>query len=286
MPLVSSTITNIVSGVSQQPAPTRLSTACEAMTNAYPSVVSGLMKRQPSEWLATLSTTGTTPDGAGMHVINRDAFEKYIIVAGSSSLDVFDTDGVQQTVNYPNGTSYLPATDPWKKLRFVTVADTTFICNTDKVVTKEVVSETRSNPYTTASVFIKRAVASTTYAVYVNGVLAAETTTNDNTSAATALEGTAALAEELKASAISKGYTDATTVGPVVTFTVPDSAEITVLDQFGGGAMQAYNARVQAFEKLPPSEKESGALVIKSVSTLSKNLITSSIIFGSSFHSS
>ena len=256
MPLVSSTITNIVSGVSQQPAPTRLSTACEAMTNAYPSVVSGLMKRQPSEWLATLNTTGTTPDGAGMHVINRDAFEKYIVVAGSSSLDVFDTNGVQQTVNYPNGTSYLPATDPWKKLRFVTVADTTFICNTDKVVTKEVVSETRSNPYTTASVFIKRAVASTTYAVYVNGVLAAETTTNDNTSAATALEGTAALAEELKASAISKGYTDATVVGPTLTFTVPDSAEITVLDQFGGGAMQAYNARVQAFEKLPPSEKE------------------------------
>ena len=125
------------------------------------------MKRQPSEWLATLSTTNPTPDGAGMHVINRDAFEKYILVAGSSSLDVFDTDGVQQTVNYPNGTSYLPATDPWNKLRFVTVADTTFICNTDKVVTKEVTSETRSNPYTTASVFIKRAVASTTYAVYL-----------------------------------------------------------------------------------------------------------------------
>ena len=260
MPLVSSTITNIVSGVSQQPAPTRLSTSCEDMINAYPSVVSGLMKRQPSEWLATLTTTGTTPDGAGMHVINRDAFEKYIVVAGSSTLDVFDTDGVAQTVSFPDGTSYLPATDPWKKLRFTTVADTTFVLNTDKVVATETSTETRSNPYTTASVFIKRAVASTTYAVYVNGVLAAETSTEDNTSAATALEGTAAIAEELKADAISKGYTDASVTGPVLTFTVPDSADITVLDQFGGGAMQAYNYRVQSFDRLPPAEKE-GRLV-------------------------
>ena len=260
MPLVSSTITNIVSGVSQQPAPTRLSTSCEDMINAYPSVVSGLMKRQPSEWLATLTTTGTTPDGAGMHVINRDAFEKYIVVAGSSTLDVFDTDGVAQTVSFPDGTSYLPATDPWKKLRFTTVADTTFVLNTDKVVATETSTETRSNPYTTASVFIKRAVASTTYAVYVNGVLAAETSTEDNTSAATALEGTAAIAEELKADAVSKGYTDASVTGPVLTFTVPDSADITVLDQFGGGAMQAYNYRVQSFDRLPPAEKE-GRLV-------------------------
>tara|TARA_B110000908_G_scaffold172469_1_gene240133 strand:- start:3783 stop:6104 length:2322 start_codon:yes stop_codon:yes gene_type:complete len=260
MPLVSSTITNIVSGVSQQPAPTRLSTSCEDMKNAYPSVVSGLMKRQPSEWLATLTTTGTTPDGAGMHVINRDAFEKYIVVAGASSLDVFDTDGVAQTLTFPDGTSYLPATDPWKKLRFTTVADTTFVLNTDKIVTTETTTETRSNPYTTASVFIKRAVASTTYAVYVNGVLAAETQTNDNTQASTALEGTSAIAEELKASAITKGYTNASVIGPVLTFTVPDNADITVLDQFGGGAMQAYNYRVQSFDRLPPAEKE-GRLV-------------------------
>ena len=256
MPLVSSTITNIVSGVSQQPAPTRLSTSCEAMTNAYPSVVSGLMKRQPSEWLATLTTDAETPDGAGMHVINRDAFEKYIVVAGTSSLEVYDTNGVKQTVDYPNGTDYLPEVDPWKKLRFTTVADTTFVCNIEKVVTKEVISETRDNPYTTCSVFIKRAVASTTYAVYVNGVLAATTGTNDNTTAGTALEGTSAIANELKTDAISRGYSDATVNGPVLTFSCPDSAEITVLDQFGGGAMLAYNYRVQSFDRLPPSEKE------------------------------
>ena len=263
MPLVSSTITNIVSGVSQQPAPTRLSTSCEDMVNAYPSVVSGLMKRPPTEWLATLTTGSTVPDTAGTHVINRDAFEKYIVVAGTQDLEIYDTDGVRQTLTFPDGKSYLPSSEPWKKLRFVTVADTTFVCNTDIEVTVSSPAETRDNPYATASVFIKRAVASTTYAVYINGVLAATTDTEDNTSAATALEGTAAIAEELKVDAIAKGYTDAETHGPVLTFTVPLNATIEVLDQFGGGAMEAYTDRVQAFDRLPPAEKDGRIVNIK-----------------------
>lgn len=263
MPLVSSTITNIVSGVSQQPAPTRLPTACEDMLNAYPSVVSGLMKRPPSEFLANLTSTTTVPDEAAMHVINRDAFEKYILVAGTQDLEVYDTNGVRKTINYPDGKSYLPTTDVWKKLRFTTVADTTFIVNTEKTVAASTVTETRSNPYETASVFIKKAVASTTYAVYINGVLAAETATNDNTTAGTALEGTAAIAEELKLDAISKGYTGATTHGPVLTFTIPTNAKIEVLDQFGGGAMEAYTHRIQSFDRLPPAEKENRLVNIK-----------------------
>ena len=263
MPLVSSTITNIVSGVSQQPAPTRLSTSCEDMVNAYPSVVSGLMKRPPSEWLANLTTGSTVPDTAGTHVINRDAFEKYIVIAGTQDLEVYDTEGVRQTVTFPDGKQYLPTHETWRKLRFVTVADTTFIVNNDVEVTMSSPAEKRVNPYRTASVFIKRAVASTTYAVYINGVLAATTNTEDNTSADTALEGTSLIAAELKNDAVSRGYTDAVCTGPVLTFSVPLNAKIEVLDQFGGGAMEAYTARVQAFDRLPPSEKEGRLVNIK-----------------------
>ena len=263
MPLVSTTISNLVSGVSQQPPPQRLRTSGQEMINAYPSVVAGLQKRPPTEFVSELSTSIAGDSTASVHVINRDFNERYIVIGGSGDLEVFDTDGVKKTVSYPNGKSYLPTTDIWKKLRFATVADTTFVLNTEKVVATQSITETRANPSATATVFIKRAVASTTYAVYINGVLAATTSTEDNTTASTALEGTADIATELEASAKSKGYSDASTIGPVLTFTVPVGASIEVLDQFGGSAMEAFTDRIQSFDKLPPSEKQGRLVQIK-----------------------
>ncbi|WMM94908.1 tail tubular protein B [Roseobacter phage CRP-804] len=263
MPLVSTSISNLISGVSQQPAPQRLRTSCEEMINAYPSVVAGLQKRPPTEFIAAMNSNVADDDTTSIHIINRDFDERYIVVGGSGDLEVFEVDGTKKTVNFPDGKSYLPTTDMWKKLRFVTVADTTFVLNTEKVVGTNLITETRANPSATASVFIKRAVASTTYAVYVNGVLAAETATNDNTTAGTALEGTADIANELKTNAISKGYADAKTYGPLLTFTVPLGATIEVLDQFGGNAMEAYTDRVQSFDKLPPSEAQGRLVQIK-----------------------
>lgn len=263
MPLVSTTVSNLISGVSQQPAPQRLRTSGEAMVNAYPSVVAGLQKRPATELVAPLNSTIADDDTAAMHVINRDAFERYIVIAGSGELEVFDIDGAPKTVNFPDGKSYLPTSDMWKNLAFVTVADTTFILNKSVEVNTVTAAETRPDPSATASIFVKRAVASTTYAVYVNGVLAAETATNDNTTAGTALEGTADIANELKANAISKGYADATVVGTTLTFTVPAGAKLEVLDQFGGAALEVYTDRVQAFNKLPPSEKEGRLVRIK-----------------------
>ena len=263
MPLVSTTVSNLVSGVSQQPAPQRLRTSGQEMKNAYPSVVAGLQKRPPTRFVAPLNTTIANDDTTAVHVINRDFNERYIVIGGSGDIEVFDTDGVKKTVNYPNGKSYLPTSAMWTKLRFSTVADTTFVVNTEKQVSTVSVPETRDNPSATASVFIKRAVASTTYAVYINNVLAATTSTNDNTTAGTALEGTSDLAEELKASAISNGYSDAETFGPTLTFSVPVGAEIRVLDQFGGSAMEAFTDRIQSFDKLPPSEKQGRLVQIK-----------------------
>ena len=263
MPLVSTTVSNLISGVSQQPAPQRLRTSGEAMVNAYPSVVAGLQKRPATELVAPLNSTIANDDTAATHVINRDAFERYVVIAGSGNLEVFDIDGTPKTVNFPDGKGYLPTTEMWKKLRFVTVADTTFILNTEKTIAASTVTETRPDPAATASVFIKRAVASTTYAVYVDGVLAATTQTNDNTTAGTALEGTADIAEELKTDAISRGYTDAEVVGTTLTFSVTSGAKLEVLDQFGGAALEVYTDRVQAFNKLPPSEKEGRLVRIK-----------------------
>lgn len=259
MALVASSIPNLVSGVSQQPAPSRLRTSGEEVINAFPSIVSGLMKRPPSEWIAELSSTITIPDTAAVHMIDRDATERYILICGAGDLELYSVDGVKQTVTFPNGKSYLPTTDIWKKLRFATVADTTFIVNNEKVTSATYGTDTRTNPALRATVFVKRAVPSTTYAIYRNGTLLASTTTNDNTSAATAVEGTSAIAEELRVALNAAGRT-ATRHGTIVTFNITAGDVISLDDQFGGGAMKAYTDTIQDFSELPPTEAE-GRLV-------------------------
>lgn len=260
MSLVASTIPNLVSGVSQQPSPSRLRTSGEQMVNAFPSIVSGLMKRPPSEYVASLSTGITVSDTSAVHTIDRSALEKYIVVCGDGDLEMFDQFGVKQTVTFPDGKGYLPLTDMWRKLRFVSVADTTFIVNTDVTVTASGTTETRTDPSTQASIFIKQAVANVAYAIYIDGVLAATFTTSDNTTAASAVEGTSEIADQLAADAILKGYTDAQAVGSVVTFSITSGQVITVSDQFGGRAMTTYTDSLQEFDDLPPYEVE-GRLV-------------------------
>lgn len=260
MGLVASTIPNLVSGVSQQPTPSRLRTSGEAMTNGFPSIVSGLMKRPPSEFVAKLTTGITVSDTAAIHTIDRSFDEKYVLVCGDGDLELFDTSGVKQTVTFPNGKSYLPTANMWKKLRFVTVADTTFILNTNKVVSAANITDTRVNPKTRASVFIKKAVASVAYAIYVNGALAATTSTSANVDANTALEGTTAIADALATDAVARGYSDAINVGSVVTFGITSGHTLKVDDQFGGSSMQPYTQGLQEFSDLPPLEVE-GRLV-------------------------
>ena len=264
MSLVASTIPNLVSGVSQQPSPSRLRTSGEQIINAYPSVVTGLAKRPPLAYRSLLSPTQTVGTDAAVHFIDRSPTERYFLVCGNSDLELYDVNGTPQTITYPNGKAYLPTSDATTKLRFVTVADTTFILNTETSVVAANITDTRTNPRRTASVFIKRAVASVNYAIYVNGALKASYTTRDNTTASTALQGTSEIASGLRSSLASNGYSSAVAVGTTVTFTLAnDTDTVSVLDQYGGAAMLAYTDTVQTFEDLPPSEQEGRLLKVQ-----------------------
>ena len=52
MPLVSRTIPNLVQGVSQQPEVLRLSSQATSQVNGFSSVVEGLKKRPPTNYIA------------------------------------------------------------------------------------------------------------------------------------------------------------------------------------------------------------------------------------------
>lgn len=98
MARISSSIPNLVNGVSQQPAATRLASQAEAQENCMSSVVDGLIKRPPTEHVAKL-ITGTLAD-AHLHTINRDSTERYNVIFTDDDIRVFDKTGVEKTVNF------------------------------------------------------------------------------------------------------------------------------------------------------------------------------------------
>jgi hypothetical protein len=128
MGMLSYHIPNLANGVSQQPPALRLPTACQDMQNAWPSVVSGLQKRPPSEHLANLGFSIT--DNAAGHIINRGAGYEFIAIANQSDIKVFDMQGNSYSVSYPNGKAYLSSVrNPVEDLKFLTFGDYTFVLN-------------------------------------------------------------------------------------------------------------------------------------------------------------
>jgi len=122
-------------GVSQQPAPVRLSSQCESQVNCTSSVVDGVRKRGPTEHIRKLSTTKLTT--AYLHTINRDRTERYEVVITPTGIRVFDMLGNEKTVTAPLGWSYLSLPShisSRKGYAAMTVADYTFVLNKTKRV--------------------------------------------------------------------------------------------------------------------------------------------------------
>lgn len=128
MSLISRTINQLFGGVSQQPPQLRSDGQCELMDNCWPDPAVGLTKRPNTVHVKRINTT-TSTDRA-VHFINRDAAERYVLLAEAGALKVYDLDdGTEKTVTYADGTSYLAAASPKENFKFLTVADTTFIVN-------------------------------------------------------------------------------------------------------------------------------------------------------------
>jgi len=128
MALVSRSIPNLVQGVSQQPEVLRLTTQASEQINGYSSVVEGLKKRPPTEYVAKFSTSSL--NNAFIHTIDRDTTERYILVLTNGAIAVYDINGVAKSVvNQTNATNYLSSSNPKNDFVCVTVADYTFIVN-------------------------------------------------------------------------------------------------------------------------------------------------------------
>lgn len=173
MPLVSGSIPNLINGVSQQPAPIRLPSQCEEQINGYSSVVEGLKKRPPLEFVAKLNNLQV--GNAFIHTINRDSTERYVVIITDGNIQVFDLDGNEKAVAFTAGTGYLANTNPATGFRAITVADYTFIVNLNQVTA--LAADLSPFPGSQGLVFVKQADSNSDYIVFVDGVQKASVTT-------------------------------------------------------------------------------------------------------------
>lgn len=265
--LINRTIPGLYNGISQQPASMRLDTQGELQENGFSSVVHGLMKRAPTEFVATLDSFSTLD--SFMHVINRDSSEQYIVIVTAdpmNPIEIFKFDGTKCTVRYgtldanlvftPDDTvkNYITSgiTNPRTQIKATTIADYTIIANTTKKPLMKNVIDNVQNP-NIAVVYIKRGVAVTDYKVYVNDALKAEFTTGDTTAPAT--YKTNNIASNLYNSLVTNlgaGWT-LSLIGSSISIEKTDQTDfnIRVEDSYGNQAMAVAKGSVQKFTDLP-----------------------------------
>ena len=250
MSLLSSAIPNLVQGVSQQSPSLRLSSQAELQVNAFPSLVEGLQKRPPLEYVTTLKSTTTT--SSFIHLINRDIDERYFVfINGANQVSVYDLEGNAKTVTYPNGTPYLSCTNPTTAFRAVTVADYTFIVNTEKTVA---MSNALSPVYPfTGLIAVKQGDYNQRYTVYLNDTVAANFVTSATDQLETHTTDIATkIASAITASVGSQGFT-ATAQGSTVVIKKTGNASFTLAtyDSLGDTGLSATIGTVQRFDDLP-----------------------------------
>lgn len=132
MPLVNSSIPNLVNGVSQQPFPLRLATQGEVQENAYSSPVEGLRKRPPTRYEFMVGDAEFASTKILSHLINRDTSERYQMLVSSTGIKVFDLltkESIPVSYDTEEARGYLECDSPATQLRAMTVADHTFILN-------------------------------------------------------------------------------------------------------------------------------------------------------------
>ena len=149
---ITTSVPNLIQGVSQQSPRVRIPGQCEEQLNALPTVTKGLTKRPPARLIKKLTDANVFKKGDTIHFIERSATERYVVVIEHRSradrqgvLRAFNVDtGAEATVEgvtggYNINNNYLTidtASDSHKLLKTRTLGDSTFILNTTKTVAK------------------------------------------------------------------------------------------------------------------------------------------------------
>lgn len=165
-------IDNVLGGVSQQAPSVRRPDQCARLDNAYVNLVDGLHKRAPTEHLAFAYNNASIPaNGAKLHTIDRGSGEQIALIMTNGAVKAYNAvTGAAITISDPNGyiASYCATTLPEQRLKALTVQDTTYILNTEKIVAKDLVNYQPMVPQAFATegyIFVRAANYNQTYTV-------------------------------------------------------------------------------------------------------------------------
>lgn len=266
--LVNKNILGLYNGVSQQPAAIRLDSQCEVQENCMSTLADGLFKRPPTEWINKLAPAPEYqyPWGGNFyHWIVRDETERYLVVIGAASggVYVYDLQGNAKTVRYGTldanlnytlcSTGYLSflsqGTTAFLACKAVTVADYTIIIN--KKVKPAMLSNI-TNFYPAAMCFVKNAINSINYRIFLNGALVAEYTA-PATGPVTTGDVVNSLYNQLAANANVTPYFNLGITGSTILIASKTMTDFTYrcVDSWGDQAMVAIKNKVQSFTDLP-----------------------------------
>lgn len=248
MSLVSTTIPNLINGVSQQASALRLASQGEEQVNGFSSPVDGLRKRAGSRHVARLE--GASGD-AFIHTINRDSTEQYVVMIQNGDLKVWDVEGNPQVVNFPNGKTYLQGTSD--RFKAVTVADFTFILNTS-VVTRKASNLAPNRPFE-ALVWVKQGSYGAKYTLAVAGQSHTYTVPNGSEPAHANSVTTDNIAAQLRngiAGKLGSGW-QVTLYGSSIYIRRNDGAFFSIRsdDSIGDNGVQVIAGKIQRFSNLP-----------------------------------
>jgi len=257
MALISSSIPNFVNGVSQQPFTLRLNSQGEVQENGLSTVSQGLKKRPPTQHLKKIQNTPL--ENCFIHTINRDTTERYVAVVTDGDLKVYDVAGVEKTVAFPNGKTYLNSANPAKSFSSVTVADYTFVVNKGVTVTKAA-STTPTRPFE-ALINVKAGNYGKTYKVFINGTQVASFTAPDGSvSAHTAQIATDYIANQLYTAISVAGVTKVLN-GSTIYLSSSTDFSLGTEDGFNNGAMVGIKGKLQKFADLPANPGVDGVVI-------------------------
>ena len=170
MALINTSLPNLIQGVSQQPDALRYDGQCEEQENALSSVVDGLTKRPNTRHVARLLQAAIAANSF-VHFINRDKNERYVVIHDGTSIQAWNLDGTQATINglssYTTTGTYFDAQSPKSVMKALTIADGTFILNAETAVAAD--SALSPSLDQEALVFVKQGDYKKEYALNVTG---------------------------------------------------------------------------------------------------------------------
>jgi hypothetical protein len=131
---ITTSVSNLVGGVSQQSPKVRFVGQCEEQINALSSVSDGLKKRQCTRVIRGVDGMSFKSTDL-VHFVNRSETERYAVVLNSEVARAFNLlTGVEATINGVTGgfplPSYLVTSDSRKLIKPLTLADSSFFLNT------------------------------------------------------------------------------------------------------------------------------------------------------------